>query len=142
MAIGIDDAISAVSTTIGKAIDRIWPNPTEEAAAKVAQLKAETENAVALLTAQNAAAVAEASSADPWTSRARPTFLYVMYALILWAIPMSIVSAIRPDVAMNIAHGFAAWLQAIPDSLWSVMFGCFAVYSGGRTVEKVKGVTK
>lgn len=82
MAVGIDDAISAVSTTIGKAIDRIWPNPTEEAAAKVAQLKAETENAVALLTAQNAAAVAEASSSDPWTSRARPSFLYVMYILI------------------------------------------------------------
>ncbi len=32
------------------------------------------------------AIVAEANSADPWTSRARPSFLYVMYALLLWAI--------------------------------------------------------
>ena len=38
LALGIDDAISAVSTTIGKAIDRIWPNPSEEAAAKVGSL--------------------------------------------------------------------------------------------------------
>ena len=142
MAIGIDDAISAVSTTIGKAIDRIWPNPTEEAAAKVAQLKAETENAVALLTAQNAAAVAEASSSDPWTSRARPSFLYVMYILILWAIPMSIVSAFRPDIGASVAHGFGLWLSAIPDSLYQTMFGCFAVYGVTRTVEKVKGVAK
>ena len=142
MAIGIDDAISAVSTTIGKAIDRIWPDPTEEAAAKVAQLKAETENAVALLTAQNAAAVAEANSADPWTSRARPSFLYVMYILILCSVPMGVLSAFSPTMASSVAQGMGAWLQAIPDSMWSVMFGCFAVYSGGRTFEKVKGASK
>ncbi|RTL22151.1 MAG: hypothetical protein EKK50_02135, partial [Sphingomonadaceae bacterium] len=37
---------------------------------------------------------------DPWVRRARPAFLYVMYALILWTIPMSLIAAIRPDVAI------------------------------------------
>ncbi len=142
MAIGIDDAIAAVGTTINKAIDRIWPDPTEEAAAKVAQLKAETDAQVSLLQAQNAAAIAEASSADPWTSRARPSFLYVMYALILCSIPMGILSAVNPAASNAIADGMGHWLKAIPEEMWSVMFGCFAVYSGGRTIEKVKGATK
>ena len=142
MAIGIDDAIASVGSLIKDGIDKIWPNPQDQAAAQVALLKAQTDAAVAQLDAANRAAIAEANSTDPWTSRARPSFLYVMYILILWAIPMSIVSAIRPDIGINIAHGFAAWLQAIPDSLWSVMFGCFAVYSGGRTIEKVKGAAK
>lgn len=142
MAIGIDDAINAVSTTIGKAIDRIWPDPSEEAAAKLEQLKLEATTAIELLKAQNAAAVAEASSADPWTSRARPSFMYVMYILILWAIPMSIVSAINPEIGANIAKGFGLWLAAIPESLYQIMFGCFAVYGVTRTVEKVKGVSK
>jgi hypothetical protein len=30
-----------------------------------------------------AAVLAEAESPDPWTSRARPSFLYVMYVLLL-----------------------------------------------------------
>ena len=29
---------------------------------------------------------ADPPSADPWTRRARPAFLYVMYALLLWSI--------------------------------------------------------
>ena len=42
------------------------------------------------------AIVAEAQSTDPWTSRARPSFLYMMYALILWAIPMGLIAAADP----------------------------------------------
>ena len=34
------------------------------------------------------AIVAEANSSDPWTSRARPSFLYLIYVLLLFAVPM------------------------------------------------------
>ncbi len=43
--------------------------------------------------------------------RARPAFLYVMYALILWTIPMSLIAAIRPDVAIAMARGAGAYLN-------------------------------
>ena len=69
--LGIDDAITAASSLIKDGIDKIWPNPNDEAAAKVALLKATSDAAIAKLQAANAVMLAEAQSADPWTSRAR-----------------------------------------------------------------------
>jgi len=37
------------------------------------------------------AIMAEANSHDPWTSRARPTFLYVIYGVILLSVIGSII---------------------------------------------------
>lgn len=142
MAFGIDDAISSVSTLINTAVDRIWPSPTEENAAKVSLLKATTDAAVLQLQAANAVMLAEASSADPWTSRARPSFMYVIYVVILFGLPMGVLSAFAPETATNIAHGFQAWLNAIPDSLWGLFGTGYLGYSASRTWEKVKGVTK
>ena len=142
MALGIDDAIASVSNTLNNVIDKIWPNPTDEAAAQVAMLKATSDAAVAQLNAANQAAIAEASSVDSWTSRARPSFLYVMYVLILFSIQMGILSAFNPPAAEAVAKGMGLWLNAIPEAMWQVLFGCFAVYSGGRTIEKIKGATK
>jgi hypothetical protein len=138
----VSAAIDGASSLIKDAIDRIWPNPTDDAAAKVAILKANTDSIIAQLNAQNRAANAEAASADPWTSRARPSFLYVMYALILASVPMGFLAAIRPDMAKDVAAGMQAWLMAIPTELWQVFGLCFSVYGVSRTVEKVKGVAK
>ena len=35
---------------------------------------------------------------DVWTRRARPAFLYVIYALLLWSIPMGLIAGIDPDI--------------------------------------------
>ena len=83
--------------------------------------------------------LAEASSSDKWTSRARPSFLYVVYIMLLAGIPMGIVSAWSPTTAVDIATGFKAWLAAIPDSLY-LMFGTVMTgYGIQRSWEKVKG---
>jgi hypothetical protein len=55
---------------------------------------------------------------DPWITRARPTFLYVMYTLLLGAIPIGLIAAIRPATAQAIAAGMAAYLNAIPEPLF------------------------
>lgn len=133
-------AVSAVANAISNITDKIWPNPTEVEAAKIAEMKERTADACALIDANNRAAVAEAGSSDAWTSRARPSFLYVMYALILWAIPMGMISAFSPATALAVAEGFKAWLAAIPAQLWDVFGLCFTVYAGSRLIEKVKGV--
>ena len=140
--IDLGGAIQGASTLLKDAIDRIWPSPNDEAAAKVAILKANTDSIIAQLDAQNRAANAEAASADPWTSRARPSFLYVMYALILASVPMGFLAAIRPEMAKDVALGMQAWLTAIPAELWQVFGVCFSVYGVSRTVEKVKGVAR
>ncbi len=132
--------IGAVANVVGNIVDKIWPSPTEEMAAKIALLKEQTADAVALLDAQNRAANAEAASSDHWTSRARPSFLYVMYALILFAIPMGFIAAFSPATATAVAAGFKAWLGAIPTELWGTFGACFIVYTGARSYEKSKGV--
>ena len=140
MAFGIDDAITAASGLIKDGIDKIWPNPTDEAAAKVALMKATSDAAIAQITAANAVMLAEASSSDHWTSRARPSFMYVMYILILASLPMGVVAAWNPTVATHVATGMQGFLAAIPDALWNMFGFCFVGYSASRTFEKVKGV--
>lgn len=140
MAFGIDDAITAASSLIKDGIDKIWPNPTEEAAAKVAMMKGQADAAIAQLQAANEVMLAEAKSNDPWTSRARPSFLYVVYLLIISAIPMGFIAAVSPTTASAVINGFHGWLQAIPDSFLQLFGVVMLGYTGARTVEKVKGV--
>lgn len=64
----------------------------------------------------------EESSSDRFASRARPAFLYVMYALLLGAFPMAAVAAIRPGMAAAMTRAIAAYLDAIPEPLYA-LFG-------------------
>jgi len=80
--------------------------------------------------------IAEAQSSDKWTSRARPSFMYVMYCIILASIPMGIITAINPQVAINISTGFKSWLAAIPDSMWALFGTGYVGYSVSRSYDK------
>jgi len=142
MSLGIDDAITSVSGLFSKILDAAFPNPEDKAKAEAVALVAQADAAVKRLEATQAVMKAEAQSADPWTSRARPSFLYVVYVIILAAIPMGIVSAVNPDVAAHIATGFKAWLAAIPSDVWTLFGVGYLGYTGSRTFEKTKGVAK
>lgn len=142
MAFGIDDAISAVAGLGETIVKTIWPNPTEAANAQATVIQAQVDATVKQLQAAQAVMLAEAQSSDPWTSRARPSFMYVMYTCILAAIPMGVLFAISPEVANRIATGFGAWLNAIPESMWQLFGVGYIGYSGARTWEKTKGVSK
>ena len=119
--------------SIGKTvIDKLFPDPVEKAKAEVAMMQAAQEGKLKEAEIQLSAILAEAKSSDPWTSRARPSFLYVMYAMILASIPMGILSAFRPDIAVQIAEGMKAWLAAVPNGLWAV----FGIGYTGYTVAR------
>ena len=92
--------------------------------------------------AQLSVLVAEAQSADPWTSRARPGFLYVMYALLLWAIPMGLIAAVRPGMAREIAAGMTAYLNGIPEPLYALFGTGYLGYTVARSWGKAKGVER
>jgi Holin of 3TMs, for gene-transfer release len=129
-----------------KIIDKIWPDKiaqqVERDKASLALLQMQQAGELQLLSVQMSAILAEAQSADPWTSRSRPMFLYVMYLLILIAIPMGILSAFKPETATAIAHGMQAWLTAIPDSLYGLFAVGYLGYTGARSYDKAKGTTK
>jgi Holin of 3TMs, for gene-transfer release len=140
--LGIDDAVTAVSTVISKVIDRAIPDPAQAAAAKLEILKEENQQALRLVQSDLSAVLAEAQSADKWTSRARPSFLYVIYAMILLSVPIGIVHAVQPVTAAAIAAGTKAWLTALPEGLWQLFGLGYLGYTGGRTFEKWKGAAK
>ena len=80
--------------------------------------------------------LAEAKSKDPWTSRARPSFMYVIYIMILFAIPMGILSAFNPEMAAQVAEGMKSWLSSIPDGLWATFGIGYTGYSVARSWDK------
>ncbi|KQM63518.1 hypothetical protein ASE75_13540 [Sphingomonas sp. Leaf17] len=79
---------------------------------------------------------------DPWTTRARPAFLYVMYALLLWSIPVGLIAAVRPDTAQAIAAGMAAYLNAIPEPLYALFGTGYLGYTVARIWGKARGVER
>jgi len=134
--LGIDDAIGGVSKLLDDVLGKVFPDPSVESQAKVALIKATSDASLAGLQQQMSVMLAEANSTDKWTSRARPSMMYVMYIMILFSIPMGVLFAFDPNHASKIAEGLKAWLSAIPDNLWNMFTFCFLGYTGSRTLEK------
>ena len=123
-------------------IDRLIPDPEEKAKAKLDLLKMQQEGEFRGLETRMGAILAEAESSDPWTSRARPAFLYVVYAFLLFALPMGILSVFAPEAPVQIAAGASAWLEAIPEQLYTLFAVGYLGYAGARTVDKWKSSSK
>jgi hypothetical protein len=123
-------------------LDKLIPDPRARDAAKLELLKLESNRELEQVRTQLSAIVAEAASPDPWTSRARPGFLYVMYALLLWAIPMGLISAAQPTMAEAIAKGMTAYLRGIPEELYALFGTGYLGYTAARAWGKAKGVER
>ena len=131
--------IDGLIAPLSKLIDKIIPDPRARDAAKLELLKLQGSQELEAVRVQMSAIIAEAGSTDPWTSRARPSFLYVMYAIILWAIPMGLIAATQPEMAKNIAAGMSAYLGGIPDPLWTLFGTGYLGYTVARQWGKAKG---
>ncbi len=134
--------IEGIIGPVAGLLDKIIPDPRARDAAKLELLKLESGQEMERIKAQMAAVLAEAQSIDPWTSRARPGFLYVMYALLLWAIPMGLLSAISPASADLIAQGMIQYLNGIPESLYALFATGYLGYTAARQWGKIKGVER
>ncbi len=122
---------------LGKDIRQIITGEISPEAKAVALGKLqEMENGIQLATIS--VALAEAQSSDKWTSRARPSFLYVMYTMILFAIPFGFLYAFRPEVAAKMAEGVGAFLKAVPSELWYVFGAGYLGYGAFRSYDKNK----
>ena len=134
--------IEAVIGPVSKLLDKIIPDPQARDRAKLELLKLQGDQEMATIGVQMQAIIAEAQSTDPWTSRARPSFLYMMYALILWSIPMGLIAAADPGMAKGIGDGMTAYLRGIPEELYALFGTGYLGYTAARTWGKVKGAER
>ena len=132
--------IGSIFTIGGKIIDKLFPDPEQKAKAQLELLALQQSGELEGVKVQLSAIIAEAQSADPWTSRARPSFLYVVYILLLAAIPMGVLTVFNPGAALDLTTGFKAWLGAIPDSILTLFGTVMTGYVIGRSWEKTKGI--
>ena len=134
--------IESLVGPLASIIDKIIPDKEARQRAKIELIKLEGSQELESVRAQLSAIVAEAGSSDPWTSRARPSFLYVMYAIILWALPMGVIAAFRPEAARDIAAGMNAYLAGLPEPLYALFGTGYLGYTAMRQWGKAKGVDK
>ena len=134
--------LDAVVGPVAKLLDKIIPDPKARDQAKLELLKVQGDQEMQAIGAQMQAIVVEAQSVDPWTSRARPSFLYMMCALILWAIPMGLIAAFNPGIAKGIGDGMTAYLRGIPEELYALFGTGYLGYTAARAWGKAKGVER
>jgi len=132
--IDVGSALSGLGSLAKDIREAITGDISAEKKAEIALKAQEMETEVAKV--QNAVILAESQSQDKWTSRGRPMFLYVMYIMLLTAIPMGVVWAISPQTATDISLGFERWLRAIPGDLYALFGAGYLGYGAFRTYDK------
>lgn len=138
----IPAAIAAGVFDLGRdLINKLIPDPVTNAAAQLKLMELDQQGELSKLQLQMSAILAEAQSSDPWTSRARPSFLYLFYALVAFMVMAApLIGVWYPEKMelffINVTRGF----NAIPVELWYTFTAGFLGYSGSKTFEAVKGV--
>ena len=135
----IPGLISSLAGPLMGLVDDLFTSDEERDAAKLRILKMEQTGELSAMKTQMSAILMEAKSRDPWTSRARPSFMYVIYIFVLSAIPMGFLSAFDPGMALAVADGVTLWLAAIPDAMWTLFGAGYLGYAGARSYDKKIG---
>jgi hypothetical protein len=135
-------AFNALIAPIASIIDKVIPDREARDRAKLELVRLQGSQELETVQVQLSAIIAEANARDPWTSRARPSFLYVMYAMILWAIPMGLLAAFDPRAARDIAAGMNAYLNGLPEPLYALFGTGYLGYTAARQWGKARGVDK
>jgi hypothetical protein len=122
-------------------INKLIKDPEANAAAQLKLMELDQQGELAKLQLQMSAILAEANSSDPWTSRARPSFMYLFYFLVMFMVVAApLLGVWYPEKMeiffLNVNRGFVA----IPSELWWVFSVCFTGYSASKTYESVKKV--
>jgi hypothetical protein len=65
-----------------------------------------------------------------------------MYVIILWAIPMGLIAAVRPQAALDIAAGMNAYLGGLPEPLYALFGTGYLGYTVARQWGKARGTDR
>ena len=121
-----------------KIIDKVIPDKEAREKAKLELLKEDNRQVLDEVKTDISAIIAEANSSDKWTSRARPSFLYLMYFCIIMCFVGGIIGIWFPTQIQEAAKNLNSLLNAIPESLWWLFGAGYLGYTGGRTFDKWK----
>lgn len=130
--------IGSIVSLIDTALNKFIADPEAKAKAKLAMLEAHQNGEMKELELSMSAIVSESQSKDKWTSRARPSFMYVMYILLLSALPMGLFFMFDAANAQLMVEGFKMWLGAIPEQMWALFGVGYLGYTGARSFDKRK----
>lgn len=87
--------------------------------------------------------LAEASSSDKWTSRARPGFMYLFYLVVTVLVILApFMGIFFPTQMAQFYTNVAAGFKAIPDIMWQTFGVGYLGYVAARQYGKVKGSDK
>ncbi len=128
--------VAGVAGPLFGLVDRLFTSDEERANAKIRLLDMEQKGELEQVKVSLSAILAEANSADPWTSRARPTFLYLIYAIILLCVAGAILGIWWPAHVSTAADNLGRLLNAIPESLWWLFGAGYLGYTGARSFDK------
>lgn len=127
-----------------KIIDRVWPDPTQAAAAKLELFKAqqagefkEMDQAFEIAKAQIGVNQTEASNQSTFVAGWRPFIGWVCGLALAY---QYLVRPIATWAALSFGHNFPS-MPGLDDNLWQLMMGMLGM-GGLRTYEKVKGTAK
>jgi hypothetical protein len=134
--------LNALIGPVASIIDKVIPDKAAREKAKLELLRLEGSQELETLQTRLSAIVAEAQAPDPWTSRARPSFLYVMYVMILFALPMGLLAAYDGATADAVGRGINAYLNGLPEPLYALFGTGYLGYTVARQWGKVRGVDR
>lgn len=135
--------VTPVLELAGKAFDRVFPDPEQKARAQLELIKMQQDGEFKDAENRMSAILAEANSPDPWTSRARPSFLYVFYLVLVFLIIVApAIGVFYPDQMGQFFTNVALGFRAIPEELWWTFGAGYLGYSHYRTREKQSGVAR
>ena len=135
--------ISSIFTIGSKIIDKLFPDPVQRDAAKLELLKQEQLGNFDEMQLQLSAILAEANSSDPWTSRARPSFLYLFYLVIIFLVMIAPIIGVFFNNEMQIFYtNVDLGFKAIPEPLWWTFTTGYLGYTAARQYGKNKGTDR
>lgn len=121
-------------------IDNLFETEEEKAAAKAKLMELEQRGHLNEIQVHLSAILAEAKSQDPWTSRARPSFLYLMYLVVAFLVFVGApLGVFYPQEVNQAATNMRDLLNAVPESLWWLFGAGYLGYTGARSFDKWRG---
>jgi hypothetical protein len=129
------DPLTAVFDFGGKLIDRMWPDPSQAATAKLELIKLQQSGDLAQMTGQLEINKVEAANANIFVSGWRPAIGWVCALALLY---QYLVRPLAVAVFAAVGHPLPT-MPGLDENLWQLMMAMLGM-GGLRTFEKVQGV--
>lgn len=130
------DPVSALLDIGSKVIDRVWPDPTQAAAAKLELIKLQQSGELAAMAGQMDVNKVEAANTSVFVSGWRPFIGWVCGAACAWN---WIGLKVALFVAAYLSHPLTNLAAADLSEMMPVLLGMLGI-GGLRTIEKINGV--